>query len=90
MPQSRQGSGPVLDALFADSVATGGRETIYTAAQIASLLSRAVGPLLSALLFERGGNTCVGHTHVECSWRYRVTTPVHVFRRLNAEQRMNK
>lgn len=50
-----QGAGPVQDALFADSVATGSRATVYTAAHVASVLSKAVGPLLSAALFARSG-----------------------------------
>jgi hypothetical protein len=47
----------VLDALFADSVPTGARSSIYTTQFICSILSQALGPAIAALLFYLHGNT---------------------------------
>jgi hypothetical protein len=52
-----QGYSPVLDALFADSVPTGARSTIYTTQFICSILSQGLGPAIAALLFWLHGNT---------------------------------
>jgi MFS family permease len=48
--------GPSIDALFADSLPTGGRSGWFQLAYALSLASRSVGPLLAALLFWRSGD----------------------------------
>jgi MFS family permease len=50
------GVSPTVDALFADSLPTGGRASWFQLAYALSLASRAVGPLLAAFLFWRGGD----------------------------------
>ena len=51
-----QGSLPILDSLFADSVPTGARSMLYTRLFMCSILSQGVGPLLAACLFWLHGN----------------------------------
>lgn len=49
-------SSPALDALFADSIATGDRSALYTAKQMCVFLASATGPLVNVVLFACFGN----------------------------------
>ena len=49
-------SSPALDALFADSIATGDRSALYTAKQMCVFLASAAGPLANVALFAYFGD----------------------------------
>jgi len=51
------GVGPTVDALFADSLPTGRRASWFQLAYALSLASRAVGPLVAALMFYNSGDS---------------------------------
>ena len=51
---------PALDALFADSIATGDRSALYTAKQTCVYMASATGPLVNIILFATLGIMSAG------------------------------
>lgn len=51
-----QGSFPVVEALFADSIPTGHRTSLYSLMQISSMLAGGLGPAVAAVYFWVRGN----------------------------------
>ena len=52
-----QGNSPVLDSLFADSVPTGSRASMYSWLYISYILSQGLGPATAAAVFHYTGDT---------------------------------
>jgi MFS family permease len=60
--------GPTLESIFADSIETGKRSSLYTNKFMAGILGFTAGPLLTMVLFWRLGN----------HWELPAVRPVHV------------